>query len=88
MMVTDRGNNQTGWSNKEYDELLKKASNATTQKERFGYFNQAEEILMDEKPIIPIYTYTRMYMLHTDVIGWNSNLLDTRPYQNIDLSRK
>ena len=38
---------------------------------------------MDEKPIIPIYTYTRMYMLHTDVIGWNSNLLDT--YLDIEL---
>ena len=43
---------------------------------------------MDEKPIIPIYTYTRMYMLHPDVKGWNSNLLDTRPYQNIELIRE
>ena len=42
---------------------------------------------MDEKPIIPIYTYTRMYMLHPDVKGWKSNLLDTRPYQNIELIR-
>ena len=87
MMVTGRGNNQTGWSNQEYDNLLKKAANATNQTERFNYFNEAEKILMDEKPIIPIYTYTRMYMLHPDVKGWKSNLLDTRPYQNIELIR-
>ncbi len=87
MMVTGRGNNQTGWSNQEYDSLLKKAANATNQTERFNYFNEAEKILMDEKPIIPIYTYTRMYMLHPDVKGWKSNLLDTRPYQNIELIR-
>ena len=87
MMVTGRGNNQTGWSNKEYDDLLKKAANATNQTDRFNYFNEAEKILMDEKPIIPIYTYTRMYMLHPDVKGWKSNLLDTRPYQNIELIR-
>ena len=88
MMVTGRGNNQTGWSNVKYDNLLKKAANATNQYDRFEYFNEAEKILMDEKPIIPIYTYTRMYMLHPDVKGWNSNLLDTRPYQNIELVRE
>ena len=26
MMVTDRGNNKTGWSNKKYDSYLKKAA--------------------------------------------------------------
>ena len=88
MMVTGRGNNQTGWSNKEYDNLLVKASNSTSQQERFNYFYEAEKILIDEMPIIPIYTYTRIYMLHEDVQGWGNNILDSRPYQFVYLENK
>lgn len=85
MMVTGRGNNQTGWSNKEYDNLLIAAANSTSQKERFRNFYEAEKILIDEMPVIPIYTYTRIYMLHEHVQGWGDNLLDSRPYQFVYL---
>ena len=87
MMVTDRGNNQTGWSNYEYDKLLIKAAQSTSQEERFKHFYKAEQILMDELPIIPIYTYTRVYMLNKDVKGWSPNLLDSHPYQYVYLER-
>ena len=87
MMVTGRGNNQTGWSNSEYDRLLVKAAQSPSQEERFKNFYKAEEILIDELPIIPIYTYTRIYMLNQDVKGWSPNLLDTHPYQFVYLER-
>ena len=85
MMVTGRGNNQTGWSNKEYDNLMIAAANSTSQEERYGNFYEAEKILIDEMPVIPIYTYTRIYMLHEQVKGWGDNLLDSRPYQFVYL---
>jgi oligopeptide transport system substrate-binding protein len=85
MMVTGRGNNQTGWSNKEYDNLLIAAANSTSQEERYRNFYEAEKILIDEMPVIPIYTYTRIYMLHEQVQGWGDNLLDSRPYQFVYL---
>jgi oligopeptide transport system substrate-binding protein len=85
MMVTGRGNNQTGWSNKEYDDLLIAAANSASQRERFNNLYKAEVILIDEMPVIPIYTYTRIYMLHEHVQGWGDNLLDSRPYQFVYL---
>ena len=85
MMVTGRGNNLTGWSNETYDSLLIKASQSYSQDERYNYLYEAEKILMDELPIIPIYTYTRIYMKHESVKGWSSNLLDSHPYQYIDI---
>jgi len=85
MMVTGRGNNQTGWSNIKYDSLLLKGANSPSQDERFSFFDEAEHILMDELPILPIYTYTRIYMLHSDVEGWDSNLLDNHPYQFLSI---
>ena len=87
MMVSGRGNNQTGWSNDKYDSLLIKAAQSTSQEERFKHFYKAEQILMDELPIIPIYTYTRVYMLNQDVKGWSPNLLDAHPYQFVYLER-
>lgn len=85
MMVTDRGNNMTGWSNSQYDEYLMKAAFSESEKDRITYFTEAEKILMDELPIIPIYTYTRVYMLKEEVKGWFPNMLDTHPYQFISL---
>ena len=85
MMVTGRGNNQTGWSNIDYDEYLSLAANSTSQSERFSYMYEAEKILIDELPIIPIYTYTRIFMKHPSVKGWNSNLLDSHAYQFISI---
>ena len=87
MMVTGRGNNKTGWSNEEFDNLLMKAAASPTQQERFSYMYEAEKILIDEMPIIPIYTYTRIYMKHESVQGWNPNLLDSHPYQYVSISK-
>ena len=85
MMVSGRGNNKTGWSNKEYDNLLIKAAQSTSQDERYKYLYEAEKILIDELPIIPIYTYTRIYMKHETVKGWEPNLLDSHAYQYITI---
>ena len=87
MMVTGRGNNQTGWSSNRYDSLLLKGANSSSQEERFSFFDEAEHILMDELPVLPIYTYTRIYMLHPDVEGWDSNLLDNHPYQYLSIRK-
>ncbi len=87
MMVTGRGNNQTGWSNSEYDNLLIEAAKSTSRTERYGLLYEAEKILMEELPILPVYTYTRIYMLHESVKGWNPNLLDSHPYQFVSIEK-
>tara|TARA_B100000035_G_C21028558_1_gene567284 strand:- start:1381 stop:2973 length:1593 start_codon:yes stop_codon:yes gene_type:complete len=85
MMVTDRGNNKTGWSNSVFDEILKKASSKITIEERYALYEQAEKILIDELPVIPLYTYTRTYLLSERVKNWQKNILDTNPYQFLSL---
>ncbi|WP_052339150.1 peptide ABC transporter substrate-binding protein [Gorillibacterium massiliense] len=58
MFVTGGGNNNTGWSNKEYDKLVDAARVEADQTKREKDFHDAEKILMDEMPIMPIYFYT------------------------------
>ncbi len=85
MFVTDGGNNQTGWSNQEYDRLIRKASEAADQSERYQFFQEAEAVLMAESPIMPIYTYTSQALRSPDVKGWYDTILDHHPYKYVYL---
>ena len=48
-------------------------------------YEEAEKILIDELPVIPLYTYTRTYLLSERVKNWQNNILDTNPYQFLSL---
>ena len=77
--------NQTGWSDTKYDALIRKAAITKDPDARLEVFQEAEEILMDQLPIIPIYIYTRVYALHPAVKNWHANVLDHHPWKHIDL---
>ncbi|MDQ6632269.1 MAG: peptide ABC transporter substrate-binding protein [Verrucomicrobiota bacterium] len=85
MWLTAGGNNQTGWSNAEYDRLIKQASEAGDQEKRYAIFQKAEALLLDEMPVIPIYFYTRVYLIQPSVKGWFPNILDSHPYKYVYL---
>lgn len=69
LWVTDGSFNDANWGNKEYDELVKKAKTSMDQKERMEAMHKAEEILMDEMPIVPIYFYTKPFTVKPHVKG-------------------
>ncbi|MDF1825538.1 MAG: peptide ABC transporter substrate-binding protein [Verrucomicrobiales bacterium] len=80
-------NNNTGWANADYDRLLRESSLLSDTQARYAKLSEAESILLDELPVLPIYWYTRVYLLHGDVKNWNPLLLDNHPYKHIDLER-
>ncbi|HHZ16382.1 MAG TPA: peptide ABC transporter substrate-binding protein [Peptococcaceae bacterium] len=55
------GNNTTGWANPEYDRLLEKAASAASEEERSAALHQAENILLEEGPVLPLYQFTKVY---------------------------
>ena len=85
MFVTDGGNNKTGWSNPRYDQLIEQAARTGNKGERYQYFQKAEAILVDELPIIPIYTYTRRSLVHPAVQNWPNNIMDRLSYKHVYL---
>jgi len=85
MWRTGDSNNNTGWSNAEYDRKYAESFFIPDPEERFKVLREAETILLTEAPVLPIYWYTRVYLLHPDVQNWNSLLLDNIPYKYIDL---
>nr|WP_302053238.1 peptide ABC transporter substrate-binding protein [Bacillus sp. FJAT-29790] len=52
------GNNDTGWSNKEFKDLLVKSASEADPDVRKQLLKDAEAIIMDEMPVAPIYFYT------------------------------
>jgi oligopeptide transport system substrate-binding protein len=78
LYLTGGGNNNTGYANPRYDELISKlAPEAPTREQRFALFHEAETMLMEEMPILPIYTYTSKHLVHHSVKGLPSNLMDS-----------
>ncbi|MGN3974232.1 peptide ABC transporter substrate-binding protein [Tsuneonella sp. SYSU-LHT278] len=83
MFTTGNGNNDTGWSNPQYDRLVDAARTARSEDERVELMHRAEAILLEEMPVIPIYWYTRTYLKDPRVMGWNPTLLDNHPYKHV-----
>jgi oligopeptide transport system substrate-binding protein len=79
------GNNRTGWNNPEYDRLINEANCAVDEQERYEKFQRAEAILLDDLPLIPLYYYTRVFLLHPSVKGWHPTFIDHHPYKHVFL---
>jgi oligopeptide transport system substrate-binding protein len=79
LMITGGGNNQTGWSNAEYDRLIADANATADTAKRYAAYQRCEDILAQECPIAPIYFYVRNNLVRPEVKGWYGNLLDMHP---------
>jgi oligopeptide transport system substrate-binding protein len=85
LMTSASGNNQTGWNNPAFDHLVDEATRAKSQADRFALFQQAEDLLASDCPILPIYFYTRCNLVLPNVKGFYSNILDLHPLQYVHL---
>ena len=59
---TGNGNNSSKYSNPEYDALLEKAAKEVDPQTRFGYFHQAEELLLKDAGVIPLMYQNETYL--------------------------
>ncbi|WP_066069004.1 peptide ABC transporter substrate-binding protein [Neobacillus soli] len=67
--ITGSPMNRTGWSNAEFDQLIKDAKNEKDEKKRYEMMYKAEKTLFDAAPIIPIHFYNQVYMQNKNVTG-------------------
>ncbi len=78
LYLTNGGNNNTYFADPRYDRMIQElAPQAETREERFAVFHRAETLLMEQMPIIPIYTYTSRHLIHPSVQGMPANLMDS-----------
>jgi len=85
MFVTGGGNNDCGYSNPKYDQLIADAAREVDGKKRFDIFRQAEHMLVSEEaPICPLYFYVGIQFYNGGRLGgMGANLLDNHPLQRM-----
>lgn len=76
MWVTDNGNNDTGWSNAEFDKLIADAQVEVDKAKRLELLQKAEQILVEQGPIIPVYFYTNNQLISRQVQGFKPHNRD------------
>lgn len=69
LWVTDGGNNQTGFSNERYDELIDLAAKETDLEKRESYFIECEQIIADQLPIGPTFWRAPSYACSDKIKG-------------------
>lgn len=69
LWVTDGGNNQTGFSNERYDELIDLAAKETDLEKRESYFIECEQIIADQLPIGPAFWKAPSYACSDKIKG-------------------
>lgn len=68
--LSDSVNNNAHYSNSEYDELVDTANTSTDRTVRMDAMHDAEDILMHDHAVAPVYFYTMPYMVNEDLKGW------------------
>jgi oligopeptide transport system substrate-binding protein len=82
MWVTNSGNNVTGYSNPAYDTLIEEAKAENNPTKRFAELHQAEDILMTDMPVIPLYEYNVICCMKDYVKGVYRTPMDVVYFTN------
>jgi oligopeptide transport system substrate-binding protein len=69
-------NNRTGWANPEYDTLIAEALATYGRGKRDALFREAEQLLLDERPFIPIFFYSSQNLVSPRLGGFTGNILN------------
>lgn len=85
LFVTDGGNNRTGWASPGYDALIAQANQTADPAERAAVLREAEAVLLEEAPVLPIYVYTRLNLISPHVVNWRDSLIGEMFFKDLRL---
>ena len=73
LALTGNGNNNSKYSNPEFDALMGKAATEKDPQTRFGYLHQAEDVIMKDTAMVPLLYYNDFYLQSDKITGsWHS----------------
>lgn len=93
IMTTGAAQNNTGWGSKEYDQLIEDANGKLLKKpeERNAAMKKAEEMMLEDAPVAPIYQKGEAHLTNPQVkgliyhqIGGDTSLKNVRIDKSID----
>ena len=87
LMTTDDGNNRTGWGDARYDGLMRAAAGELDPPRRMKLLAEAEGLMLQEAPVIPIYHYATTELVKPYVRGLYPTTLDTHTLKHVWIDR-
>ena len=76
LMQSNFGINLSHYANRQYDDLLERASNTADPAVRRGLLERAEALMLGDQPLIPIYFYVSKHLVSTRLQGWRDNAMN------------
>jgi oligopeptide transport system substrate-binding protein len=76
LLHSQNAQNDSGWVNQDYDELLEQAALEIDLEKRARLLEAAERVLLNDTPIIPIYFYISKHLIKPWVGGFVPNIMD------------
>jgi oligopeptide transport system substrate-binding protein len=84
---SDFGVNLTHYDNAAYDDLLRRAAAEVDPERRRGFLEQAEQVMLRDQPVIPIYFYVSKHLVKPRVTGWYSDIMNVTYSKDLGLTR-
>jgi oligopeptide transport system substrate-binding protein len=85
MFTANSAYNWTGWKQENYEKLMDTAAGTADAKERYEVLQRAEELLLNESPVAPVFVGAQTYLIHPAVKGWVPAPLVFRRFQLVTL---
>jgi oligopeptide transport system substrate-binding protein len=84
---SDFGVNLTHYDNPAYDDLLQRAAAETDPAKRRGFLQQAEQLMLQDQPVIPIYFYVSKHLVKPRVTGWYGDIMNVTYSKDLGLAK-
>jgi oligopeptide transport system substrate-binding protein len=85
IMRSDSAANIPGYSNPEFDALMRSAGEQLDLDRRRLYLEEAERVLLADHAVIPLYFYVSKHLVKPAVRGWQDNILNYHYSQHLSL---
>lgn len=76
MFTSGHAKNDTGYANSGYDKLVGDITISQDSDIRIKLVGQAEQMLLDDQVVIPIYHYVSRHLVKPDIRGYQANAMD------------
>ncbi|MEN7344150.1 MAG: peptide ABC transporter substrate-binding protein [Pseudomonadota bacterium] len=86
LLTTGAPSNSAGYSNSTFDAVIAAARVETDAENRADLLQQAETIIFEDAPVIPLYFFVAKHLVHARIAGWQDNALDVHLSRHLTIT--
>ncbi len=79
--------NYTRYSSSRFDQLFEKAIRETNDSQRYELYQQADQVMMEDAPVVPLWYDKVVHLVQTNVTGFTPNALNLLELRKVDFTK-